>query len=171
MEGRPPAQAADVPQPDTAEGYMGAVYGSLLAASVVVGAGSAGSFPRLELVLLLLCSGLASWATRVYGQMFRERIRGGTVGAAEIRHACASEWPIIMAAVPPAVAVAVTPLLGIGPQGAVWLALGTALAGHVGWSTVAARRAGATGRAAVTAGAVNLALGLVVVLVKVFGKL
>jgi len=34
--------------------YSGGVYGSMLAASVVIGAGTLGSFPRLELVLLLL---------------------------------------------------------------------------------------------------------------------
>ncbi|MGW2422182.1 hypothetical protein ACWC0C_23510 [Streptomyces sp. NPDC001709] len=172
MEGRAPSQAADVPQPEAAEGqeYMGAVYGSLLAASVVVGAGSLGSFPRLQLVLLLLCTGMVSWATRVYVRLFWERIKGVPVGLKEARGACAAEWPVIMAAVPPAVAVAVTPLLGIGTQGAVWLALGVALAGHVGWSTLAAHRAGATRRAVVTAGAVNLLLGLVVVVFKVVVK-
>ncbi|MFI9254809.1 hypothetical protein [Streptomyces sp. NPDC053069] len=172
MEGRPPSQAVDVPRSDAGERreYEGAVYGSLLAASVVVGAGSLGSFPRLELVLLLLCTGMVTWATRVYSRLFKERIKGASVGGKEIRAAGAAEWPVLMAAVPPAVAIAVTPLLGIGPRGAVWLALGVALAGYVGWSTVAAYHAGATGRAVVTAGAVNLVLGLVVVLFKVFVK-
>ncbi|MEU2717613.1 hypothetical protein [Streptomyces sp. NPDC007205] len=158
-----------MPPSDAAEGheYTGAVYGSLLAASVVVGAGSLGSFPRLQLVLLLLCTGMVSWATHVYARLFLERIKGAPVGRKAIRGACAAEWPIIMAAVPPAVAVAVTPLLGIGPRGALWLALGVALAGYVGWSTLAAHHAGATRRAVVSAGAVNLLLGLVVVLFKV----
>ncbi|MFJ4950411.1 hypothetical protein [Streptomyces sp. NPDC088760] len=172
MEDRATSQAAAGPQADAAEGreYTGAVYGSLLAASVVVGAGSLGSAPRLELVLLLLCTGAVSWASRVYGRLFKQRITGGSLGGKEVRGACTDEWPVIMAAVPPAVAVAVTPLLGIGPKGAVWLALGVALAGHVGWSTVAARSAGATGRAVLIAGAVNLALGLVVVVFKVASK-
>ncbi|MFH9676379.1 hypothetical protein ACH4L5_29440 [Streptomyces sp. NPDC017405] len=159
-----------MPHADAVEGrdYTGAVYGSLLAASVVVGAGtgSLGSRPRLELVLLLLGTGLVFWATHVFARLFGSRVRYVSVSAGRIRRACVSEWPIVTAAVPPAVAVAVTPLLGIGPRGALWLALGAALAGQVGWSTVAAVRAGASRRAVVVTGAVNLTLGLLIVLLK-----
>ncbi|MER5545858.1 hypothetical protein ABT072_26170 [Streptomyces sp. NPDC002589] len=173
MEGRPPAQPPaqepSLPQAGAVErrDYTGAVYGSLLAASVVIGAGSLGSFPRLELVLLLLGSGVVFWAAHVCVRLFGERIMYVPVNGKEIRRACLAEWPIVQAAVPPAVAVAVTPLLGIGPRGAAWLALGVALAGHVAWSTAAAVRAGVTGRVLMAAGAVNLLLGLVVVLLKV----
>ncbi|MEU2931032.1 hypothetical protein ABZ636_39490 [Streptomyces sp. NPDC007251] len=160
-----------MPHADAAErhDYTGAVYGSLLAASVVVGAGtgSLGSRPRLELVLLLLGTGLVFWAAHVFARLFGARVMYVPVSAREIRRACVTEWPIVTAAVPPAVAVSVTPLLGIGPRGALWLALGVALAGHVGWSTVAAVRAGASRRAVVTTGAVNLMLGLLIVLLKV----
>lgn len=172
MENGSAARGAPSPDADAVErrDYAGAVYGSLLAASVVVGAGSLGSFPRLELVLLLLCTGIVFWAIHVYARLFDARIKYVPMNGAEVRRACVAEWPIFTAAVPPAVAVAVTPLLGIGPSGAVWLALGVALAGHVGWSTAAAHSAGATGRAVVTAAAVNLALGLIVVLFKVAVK-
>ncbi|OIK01633.1 hypothetical protein [Streptomyces colonosanans] len=165
MECRPPAPE---PHGDAApeRDYTGAVYGSLLAASVVVGA-SVGPFPRLQLVLLLLGTAVVFWATHVFAQLFGERIMYVPVNAQEIRRMCATEWPIVTAAVPPAVAVAVTPLLGIGPRGASWLALGVALAGHVGWSTVAAKHAGATGRTVVTVGAINLVLGLLIVVLKV----
>ncbi|WP_043196579.1 hypothetical protein [Streptomyces sp. NRRL WC-3725] len=169
MEGRPPAQDPLISHVGTAEprDYAGAVYGSLLAASVVVGAGSLGSFPRLELALLLLSTGVVFWAAHVLARLFGARIMYVPLGVNEIRRVCVAEWPIVEAAVPPAAAVAVTPLLGIGPRGAAWLALAVALAGHVGWSTVAAVRAGATGRAVVTAAAVNLVLGLLIVVLKV----
>ncbi|MGW3493548.1 hypothetical protein [Streptomyces sp. NPDC001020] len=168
MESRPPVPDPPEPHGDTApqRDYTGAVYGSLLAASVVVGA-STGTFPRLQLVLLLLGTAVVFWATHVFAHLFGERIMYVPVNGKEIRRVCATEWPIVKAAVPPAVAVAVTPLLGIGPRGASWLALGVALAGHVGWSTAAAVHAGATGRMVVTVGAVNLALGLIIVVLKV----
>jgi hypothetical protein len=158
-----------MPHADAAErrDYTGAVYGSLLAASVVVGAGSLGSFPRLKLVLLLLCTGLVFWAAHVFSRLFGERIMYAPVGGKEIRRVCVAEWPLVKAAVPPAVAVAVSPLLGLGQEGTVWLALGVALAGQVGWATVAALRAGAAGRVVVAAGAVNLMLGLLILIVKV----
>ncbi|MFB6987747.1 MULTISPECIES: hypothetical protein [unclassified Streptomyces] len=166
MDGGPPAQD---PHADATErrDYTGAVYGSLLAASVVVGAGSLRYFPRLELVLLLLGTGVVFWAAHVLTRLLGERIMYAPLDGREIRRVCTAEWPIVKAAVPPAVAVAVTPLLGLGPEGALWLALGVALAGQVGWASVAALHAGATGRVVVAAGAVNLALGLLIVLLKV----
>ncbi|TLQ46228.1 hypothetical protein [Streptomyces marianii] len=147
--------------------YTGAVYGSLLAASVVVGAGTLGTFPRLELVLLLLCTGVVFWAAHVFARLFGERIAYVSPNGHEIRRVCRAERPIIEAAVPPAVAVAVSPLLGLDLEGAVWLALAVAVAGQVGWAAAAAFRAGASGRIVLVAGAVNLVLGLLIVAFKV----
>jgi len=168
MESRPPVPESPEPHGDAAlrRDYTGAVYGSLLAASVVVGA-SVGSVPRVELVLLLLGTAVVFWATHVFAQLFGEGITHMPVNGKEIRRVCATEWPIVEAAVPPAAAVAVTPLLGIGPRGALWLSLGVALAGHAGWAMVAALRAGATRRTVVNVGAVNLVLGLLIVVLKV----
>ncbi|MGP3927597.1 hypothetical protein [Streptomyces sp. 8N616] len=157
---RPSAGAAHID-------YSGAVYGSLLAASVVVGAGTLGSFPRLQLVLLLLCTSVVFWAAHVFSRLLGARMARQPPSLEEFRRVCADERPIIEAALPPAVAVATSPLLGLGVQATVWLALAVALAGQVGWATVAAVRAGASRRLILVAGAVNLLLGLVIVVVKV----
>ncbi|MFC0597773.1 hypothetical protein [Streptomyces palmae] len=146
--------------------YTGAVYGSLLAASVVVGAGTLGAHPRLRLILLLLITGLVFWASHVFARLFGERIAQQHPHWAEVRRACADEWPIVKAAVPPAVAVAVSPLLGLGAQGTAWLALGVAVSGQVGWAATAALRAGASRRLVLVAGMANLLLGLLIVCAK-----
>ncbi|WP_046779025.1 hypothetical protein [Streptomyces yangpuensis] len=145
--------------------YAGAVYGSLLAASVIVGAGSLGSFPRLHLVILLLGTAVVFWAAHVFARHFGARL-AGRLSWRVIRRTAREERPIIEAAVPPALAVAVSPLFDLGPQGIIWLALLTALAGQVGWATVAAYRAGASRRLMAVAGVVNLFLGLLIVLLK-----
>ncbi|MEU5769593.1 hypothetical protein ABZ782_27105 [Streptomyces asoensis] len=167
MRGRTLSEGPPSPAAAKRVDYTGAVYGSLLAASVVVGAGSLSSFPRLELIVLLLCTGVVFWAAHVFARLFGERIAYAPVSRHEIRRVCMAEWPIVNAAVPPAAAVSVSPLLGLGPVGTVWLALGVAIAGQVGWAAVAAFRAGATGRLVVAAGAVNLVLGLLIVALKV----
>ncbi|GLF92708.1 hypothetical protein [Streptomyces yaizuensis] len=166
--------SADAPEPSgprpavvARADYTGAVYGSLLAASVVVGTESLASFSRLGLVLLLLGTGVVFWAAHVFARLFGERIAEGTLSGRKVRQDCVAEWPIVKAAVPPALAVALSPLLGLGPEGTLWLALGVAIAGQVGWATLAALRAGATGRLVLVAGAANLLLGLVIVLLKV----
>jgi hypothetical protein len=156
---RPSAAAAHID-------YSGAVYGSLLAASVVVGAGTLGSLPRLELVLLLLCTSVVFWAAHVFSRLFGARMVHH-LSWEEVRRVCADERPIVEAAVPPAGAVAISPLLGLGIQGTTWLALAVALAGQVGWATVAAARAGAPRRLVLVAGVANLLLGMVIVVVKV----
>ncbi|MGP3999542.1 hypothetical protein [Streptomyces sp. 8N706] len=168
MSHRTPAEASETRGQTAAAhlDYTGAVYGSLLAASVVVGAGTLGSFPRLELVLLLLCTSVVFWAAHVFSRLFGSRMVHH-LSRAEVRRVCADERPIVEAAVPPAGAVAISPLLGLGVQGTAWLALAVALAGQVGWATVAAARAGASRRLMLVAGAVNLLLGMVIVVVKV----
>lgn len=147
--------------------YTGAVYGSLLAASVVVGTDPLDSFSRLQLVLLLLGTGVVFWAAHVFARLFGGRIAQGALSGRAVRQDFVAEWPIVKAAAPPALAVALSPLFGLGPEGTLWLALCVAIAGQVGWATLAALRAGATRRLVLVAGAANLLLGLLIVLLKV----
>ncbi|NUO47158.1 MAG: hypothetical protein HOV82_34605 [Streptomyces sp.] len=149
------------------EDYTGGVYGSMLAASVVIGAGSLGSFPRTELVLLLLLTGVVFWIAHVHAQLFGARLAQQPLNRRVVAHVCRDEWPIVQAAVPPAAAVAVSPLLGMDVRGAVWLALAVAVAGQVGWSVAAARHAGASPRLMAATASVNLVLGLLIILFKI----
>jgi hypothetical protein len=147
--------------------YTGGVYGSMLAASVVIGAGSVESFTRLELVLLLLLTGGAFWLAHVHAQLFGARLaQDASLDRRTVLRVCRDEWPIVKAAVPPTVAVAVSPLLGLDVPGALWLALAVAVAGQVGWSVAAARRAGASAGLVALTASVNLFLGLLITLFK-----
>ncbi|MEV4040034.1 hypothetical protein [Streptomyces umbrinus] len=148
--------------------YTGGVYGSMLASSVIVGAGSLGEFPRLELMLLLLLTGVAFWIAHVHAQLFGARLAELSLDRAIVLRVCRDEWPIVKAAVPPAVALAVSPLLGLDLSGSLWLALAVAVAGQVGWSAAAARRAGASWRLVATTATVNLLLGLLIIAFKIY---
>ena len=164
--GQPPSTA---PTPPTARtDYTGAIYGSLLAASVVAGASAGGPHPRLELVVLLLCTGGVFWAAHAYVDFVGDRLRDSQpLSWREVRQVCAREWPIVQAAFLPAAAVAISPLLGLGLEGAAWLALGIAVAQQVGWASAAVLRVGASRGAVVSVAVVNLVLGLIIVLAKV----
>ncbi|KOX02295.1 membrane protein [Streptomyces sp. NRRL B-1140] len=150
--------------------YTGGVYGSMLAASVVTGAGTLGSFPRAELVVLLLLTGVAFWIAHVHAQLFGARLAQQVPDRRLVLHVCRDEWPIVKAAVPPAAAVAVSPLLGLDVRGALWLALCVAVVGQIGWSVAAARRAGASPRLMAVTASVNLLLGLLIVAFKIVLK-
>ncbi|MCQ9134828.1 MULTISPECIES: hypothetical protein [Streptomyces] len=146
--------------------YTGAVYGSMLAASVVVGAGTLGSMPRLELVALLLLTGVVFWVGHVHAHLFGARLAQRRLERPVVVQVCREEWPIVKAAVPPAVAVAVSPLLGLDLSGTLWFALAVAVAGQVGWSAAGARRAGASWRLVTVTTSVNLVLGLLIIAFK-----
>ncbi|MEU6866156.1 diacylglycerol kinase family protein [Streptomyces sp. NPDC046876] len=146
--------------------YTGAVYGSLLAASVIVGAGTLGHYPRVELGALLLCTGLVFWAAHVYAHLFGISLTEGHLTWREFRAVCKGERSIIEASVPPAAAVAVGSLLGLDLKGTVWLAFAVALCGQIGWAVAGAVRAGAPRRLVAASAAVNLVLGAVIVAAK-----
>lgn len=143
--------------------YSGAIYGSLLAASVVVGAGSFGVVSAGELAILLLATGLVFWVAHVYAALLGGKQDHPLRSPREIRQACLEEWPLVQAAVPPA-AVAFSCWLFDGIDStAAWLTLATAVTEQVGWAGAAARQLGYGWRTTVSAAVVNLLLGLVIV--------
>lgn len=150
--------------------YTGGVYGSMLAASVIVGAGTLGDFPRIELMLLLFLTGGVFWIAHVHAHLFGARLAQRPPDRAVVLRVCREEWTIVKAALPPAIAVGVGPVLGLGVQGGQWFALAVAVAGQVGWSVAAARQAGATRRMLFLSALVNLVLGLAILLSKLWLK-
>lgn len=148
--------------------YAGAVYGSMLAASVAATAGAAAGFPRLKLALMLVVTGLVFWAAHVYARWAGERrLVGGRWAWGEVRGVAVHEWPIVEASFLPAVAVVVSPLFGLGVTGAAWLALAIAVAQQVGWACLGAVRASVPALQVVAEGVVNLVLGLILMAAKV----
>jgi hypothetical protein len=145
--------------------YTGAIYGSLLAASVVVGGAGENGLPPLQLATLLVATGVVFWLAHAYARLVGERTHV-VVNPREIRHVARHEWPLLGAALPPAAAALLLGLLGVGQVAVAWTALIVAIAGQVGWATVAAIRSGAPRRLVLLSALVNFLLGLVIVLLK-----
>jgi hypothetical protein len=142
--------------------YVGAVYGSLLAASVVAGTGADGEPLRpLDLAALLLGTGVAFFVAHVYAQ-----VAGNAAAEASwrdaVRRSASREWPLVQAAFPPAAVALAGGLLGLPDGVSALLALGVAVAGQVGWAVLASVRAGFSRWGIVLSGAVNLLIGLAI---------
>jgi hypothetical protein len=156
------------PGPEERADYAGAVYGSLLAASVVVGAS-----PREEpaspatLIALLLATGFVFWLAHVYARLVGDRRHAVRLSRAEIRSVGRREWPLVQAMFPPAVAAGLCRLLDLSDSAASWTALVVAMCGQVGWSAVAGARSNAPVSLTVLTAVVNLFLGLIIVALKV----
>ncbi|GID95662.1 hypothetical protein ACFQFC_06560 [Amorphoplanes digitatis] len=157
---RPEANEAD---------FAGAIYGSMLAASVVVGGGLGADShgpPPVRLALLLVATGVVFWLAHAYARLVGDRIHRTTISGAEIVRVARLEWPLLQATFPPAAAAVVVGVLGGGDRAAGWAALLVAIAGQVGWGMVAARQAGASRSLILLTAVVNLALGLVIISLK-----
>ncbi|WP_323809280.1 hypothetical protein [Streptomyces tanashiensis] len=116
--------------------------------------------------MLLLVTGTVFWAAHVYANLAGERLVGRPVGWADVRRAGRHELSIIEAAALPAAALAVSPLLGLDPSGAEWLALSVAGAQQFSWAMFGALNAGAPRTQALIEGLVNLLFVVLIVAAK-----
>jgi hypothetical protein len=148
--------------------YVGAVYGSLLAASVIAGTSPQDGAPNLaELIALLLVTGLVFWAAHVYSRIIGERVATGAhVTWLEIAVIARHEWPLVEAAILPCVVAAGVTILGGTAVAAAWAALIAAIVDQVAWALRATARAGASTRLIVISAIANLGLGLTLVILK-----
>ncbi|MDP4510138.1 hypothetical protein [Nonomuraea turcica] len=148
--------------------YAGAVYGSLLAASVIVGSAAEGEPPAAgELIILLICTGVVFWITHSYAQVVSHGYPAKPLTWARLRAVVKHEWPLAQASFPPAIAAAFVNALDGSNVVVAWVALSVAVASQVVWGVLAAARIRSTKCALIVSGAVNLVLGLTLVALKV----
>jgi hypothetical protein len=146
-------------------GFAGAVYGSLLAASVVAGTAVDGTpISAASLVVVLICTGVVFWLAHVYAQVVSEDTHALTWR--RLRAAAREDWPVAQASFPPAVGAAFASTLGLSDMAATWVALVVAVAGQVVWAVAAAVTARSSVRFVIASGLVNLVLGLAIVQLK-----
>jgi hypothetical protein len=156
-------QSPEALRPD----YSGAIYGSLLAASVVVGTSASGDYIRpWRLAALLVATGLVFWVAHAYARLVGDRIHHAALNRREIVSVGRREWPLLQTAFPPAAAALLTGLLGGSNGTAAWAALIVAIAAQVGWATLASVRSGANRPLILVTILVNMGLGLIIVFLK-----
>src|SRR5664279_5060908 len=158
---RAPTQAARRRRPE--RDYTSAVYGSVLAASVIVSAGEARS--PVALAVLIVVSGFVFWIAHVYAATVAS-VHGGWRVAA-IRTGMQHEWPVAAAAIPPAIAALVCGWVpAISVANGSWAALIVAIAEQQLWGWAAVRRANLSGSILARTVALNLLMGFVIVALK-----
>ncbi|MET9342092.1 MULTISPECIES: hypothetical protein [unclassified Nonomuraea] len=142
----------------------GAVYGSLLAASVVVGSATDHQpAPAEDLIVLLICTGIVFWLAHVYAEVVAHV---KTLTWANLRRVAREEWPLAQASFPPATAAAFASTFGMSDTVAAWMALGVAVASQVIWAVAAAVTIHSSKAVILWSGVANLLLGLILVLLK-----
>lgn len=147
--------------------FAGAVYGSLLAASVIVGSTAEGEPPAAgELIVLLICTGVVFWLTHVYAEVVSGGYPAKPLTWGNLRAVARQEWPLAQASFPPAIAAAFASALGGSNVLVAWVALCVAVTSQVLWAVAAAVRIHSSTRVVFVSGLANLALGLIIVVLK-----
>ncbi|MGW0196123.1 hypothetical protein [Nonomuraea sp. NPDC003201] len=145
--------------------FAGAVYGSLLAASVVAGSAVDGTpVSAGDLVVVLICTGVVFWLAHVYAWVVSSRTQPLTWQ--RLRTAGRHDWPVAQASFPPAIGAAFASSLGLSDKASTWVALVVAVASQTAWAVAAAVTARASARVVALSGAANLAMGLAIIALK-----
>jgi len=147
----------------TRQNYTSAVYGSVLAATVVVSSGDLRA--PVVLAILLLVSGLTFWIAHVYAATVAGVHGGWHMGS--IWNGLRHEWPVAFAAVPPAVAALICGLVpGVTISEGVWAAFIVCIIEQQLWGYAAVRNAKLTGRALTRTMLLNVVMGVIIVALK-----
>lgn len=140
--------------------FTSAVYGSVLAATVVVSSGDLRA--PLTLAVLLLVSGWVFWIAHVYAATVAGVHGGWHTGS--IWTGMQHEWPVAFASIPPAAAALIAGLIpGVTASEGVWAALIVCIVEQQLWGYAAVRNARLTGSALTKTVLLNVFMGLVIV--------
>jgi uncharacterized membrane protein len=144
-----------------------AIYGTILVLAVIAALSHDPGLGPGEVLAGMLGSSLVYWMAHLYADVLGRRAAGVVEPLpAMVAEAATVEWPLVEAALLPAIPL-VLGMLGILDRGpAVTLAVIVALADLLVWGYVAGRRSGLARVAALAGGLGAVALGTVMVLLK-----
>lgn len=146
----------------------GAVYGTVIAGSLIATEGSRDAVDLPRLITLVLVGQLVYWLAHVYADLLALRIgTGHRPRRSDLREVLREEWPLVAASFGPLLVLAVLGVAGAAANTAVLAGLWTAVAVLGSWALVAGRRARIRGLELACYVAVSAAFGGVMILLKV----
>jgi hypothetical protein len=157
---RDPTRSAAYPEQDRATFYAAAVYGSILAASLIAVFRAEHDSPETSAFALLVTMAVF-WLAHAWSAILGERIHAGSnLGVRQALGIARSEWPVVEAAFVPAGILALGWTGVLSAKAAEDLALAACIVQLFAWGFAVGRRAYHTWWAAVLAGLGDGFLGL-----------
>jgi hypothetical protein len=145
-----------------------AIYGTIVVLGVIAGVSEDADAGPAAVLGGVLVTALAFWAAHVYAEVLAARLADPERRWGEIMpRAAAGEWPIVEAALAPAVALVLGVIGVLSRDTAIDVAMALALADLFGWGVVIGRASGQSRAGVLLSGLLNVALGGVVVFLKV----
>jgi hypothetical protein len=145
-----------------------AIYGTILVMAVITAFSHDDSATSAELIGAVAATTIVFWVAHVYAEVLGRRLEGESGSRlANIRLALRHEWPIVEAALLPVLGLLLGVLSIVSDDTAVNVAIAAGVLELFGWGLAAGRQLGLSTTGTILAGAVNGALGLVIVGLKV----
>lgn len=153
------------PAPRLSGNPASAIYGTILAASQLA-VQSASTHSTLKIIASLAGTAFIFWLAHAYADTLGTTLASHSARPPSFRHALRAEWPIIEAAVVPALTLLAFVAAGAEPSTAAAAALIAANLELIGWALLAARRTGLTGLRRVGAAVVAATFGIALIALK-----
>lgn len=146
----------------------GAVYGTVLAGSLIATEGARDELDIPRLLVVVLTTQCVFWVAHVYAELVGRRIElGRRPRGPDVLHLLREEWPLVAASFGPLVVVAGSSLVGLQDNTAVLAGLWTIVAVLASWALLAGRRARMRGVELALSVVVGSAVGVAIILLKV----
>ena len=159
------------PEAQRSPALAGAIYGQILATAVLAGLSEDEGLSSRELFAGVAVTTVVFWLAHVYAQALARRLgMQRSLGLSEVRDVALEEWPMVEAAVPTLLALALGWAGALSKDTSVTLGIGLGVAGLMAWGFVIARRSGMSPLGTLGAVALNAAFGLAIVGLKVAVK-
>lgn len=143
------------------------LYGTILALAVIAALSKDDSAGAGVIVGGVLTTAVAFWLAHVYAEVLARRALGEASGLrADVAHAAQQEWPLVEAAIAPAVPLLLWGIGVLGRTGGITVALVVGLADLAGWGYLAGRTSGQSRPMSAISALVAVLVGTGMVLLK-----
>jgi len=143
------------------------IYGTIVATSIVAGLSESHDLSPSQAMEIVVVSQTVLWLGHVYAQSLALKAESNDSGAGKLIATALYEWPILRAAVPAALAIALWWLGAVSEDRAYWLAIGLGIGELVLLGFRFGRRLGQSAARAAGTAVVDGAFGALIVLAKV----
>jgi hypothetical protein len=145
-----------------------AIYGNVLATSLVVAFSEDDDYSTGEMAVSVLVTGIVFWLAHVYASLLAERyVAGRRLTRSEIGAEFYGEWPVVQAFFPPIVVLLLGTIGVLAENTAVSVAIAVGLAAMVLWSLAIGRQERMSLLGLAGLALLNALLGAAIVLLKV----
>ena len=139
----------------------GVITGTVVSAAVI--AAAAGHLEETHIVLAILGTAFIYWLAHLHARTLGDAVKHRTHPIDALKEALAETWPILAAALMPAVILLVAQLIGAELHNAAWIAVIASTVLLAIYSFFAGRRGGLSLGGSLISGAIGAMLGILVI--------